>query len=105
MPAHKHKPAWLRGLQDVQGVEPQGPYGIRTRAAAVRGRCPRPLDEWAVANAECSGLLASGQGRREPAERAQADADGVGESAVSGSRPSIRSSNRLRISSPVAKRS
>ncbi len=27
----------------------KGPYGIRTRAAAVRGRCPRPLDEWAVA--------------------------------------------------------
>ena len=26
----------------------EGPYGIRTRAAAVRGRCPRPLDEWAV---------------------------------------------------------
>ncbi len=25
----------------------KGPYGIRTRAAAVRGRCPRPLDEWA----------------------------------------------------------
>src|SRR5207244_9919226 len=25
----------------------EGPYGIRTRAAAVRGRCPRPLDEWA----------------------------------------------------------
>jgi hypothetical protein len=21
------------------------PYGIRTRVAAVRGRCPRPLDE------------------------------------------------------------
>ena len=40
---------------------PEGPYGIRTRAAAVRGRCPRPLDEWAVANAECSGLLASGR--------------------------------------------
>ncbi len=26
----------------------EGPYGIRTRAAAVRGRCPRPLDEWAA---------------------------------------------------------
>jgi hypothetical protein len=26
----------------------EGPYGIRTRAAAVRGRCPRPLDEWAL---------------------------------------------------------
>ena len=30
----------------------RGPYGIRTRAAAVRGRCPRPLDEWAVADAK-----------------------------------------------------
>ena len=30
----------------------KGPYGIRTRAAAVRGRCPRPLDEWAVADAK-----------------------------------------------------
>jgi hypothetical protein len=28
----------------------KGPYGIRTRAAAVRGRCPRPLDEWAERN-------------------------------------------------------
>src|SRR5688500_17503636 len=36
---------------------PKGPYGIRTRAAAVRGRCPRPLDEWAVvASGQCSGL-------------------------------------------------
>src|ERR671934_83633 len=26
----------------------EGAYGIRTRAAAVRGRCPRPLDECAV---------------------------------------------------------
>src|SRR5215210_4182691 len=25
----------------------RGAYGIRTRAAAVRGRCPRPLDECA----------------------------------------------------------
>ena len=25
----------------------EGAYGIRTRAAAVRGRCPRPLDECA----------------------------------------------------------
>ena len=27
----------------------KGAYGIRTRAAAVRGRCPRPLDECAAA--------------------------------------------------------
>ena len=24
------------------------PYGIRTRVAAVKGRCPRPLDEGVV---------------------------------------------------------
>ena len=35
----------------LSGAAPKGPYGIRTRAAAVRGRCPRPLDEWAVAGA------------------------------------------------------
>src|SRR5881396_2486522 len=28
-------------------VTRKGAYGIRTRAAAVRGRCPRPLDECA----------------------------------------------------------
>src|SRR5579875_205037 len=28
-------------------VTQKGAYGIRTRAAAVRGRCPRPLDECA----------------------------------------------------------
>src|SRR5689334_17844488 len=28
-------------------AEERGAYGIRTRAAAVRGRCPRPLDECA----------------------------------------------------------
>src|SRR5512132_4371273 len=28
-------------------VTKRGAYGIRTRAAAVRGRCPRPLDECA----------------------------------------------------------
>jgi hypothetical protein len=34
-------------LHVFQLVPLEGPYGIRTRAAAVRGRCPRPLDEWA----------------------------------------------------------
>ena len=24
------------------------PYGIRTRVAAVKGRCPKPLDEGAI---------------------------------------------------------
>src|SRR5439155_6542288 len=37
------------------------PYGIRTRAAAVRGRCPRPLDEWAVRRLS---VAATGKGRR-----------------------------------------
>ena len=42
----------------------KGPYGIRTRAAAVRGRCPRPLDEWAVAKAECSARCLGERPRR-----------------------------------------
>ncbi len=103
-------PAWGRGLRHFQHVKPQGPYGIRTRAAAVRGRCPRPLDEWAVANAECSGRSparpvderCSGRARERPG---QAVADGAGASVASGSRASIRSSKRRRISSPVARRS
>ena len=37
-----------------QRVE-KGAYGIRTRAAAVRGRCPRPLDECALQKRQCSG--------------------------------------------------
>jgi hypothetical protein len=58
----KHaNPAWQRGLQSFDDVQPQGPYGIRTRAAAVRGRCPRPLDEWAVATAKCSEPLSAGR--------------------------------------------
>jgi hypothetical protein len=31
----------------VRVATTRGAYGIRTRAAAVRGRCPRPLDECA----------------------------------------------------------
>jgi hypothetical protein len=41
----------------------EGAYGIRTRAAAVRGRCPRPLDECAEWRRQCSadsGTAASG---------------------------------------------
>ena len=45
--AHTPKTAPLRGFQCAARDRPKGPYGIRTRAAAVRGRCPRPLDEWA----------------------------------------------------------
>jgi hypothetical protein len=48
--------------QMTRSVEPkplnlvtlEGAYGIRTRAAAVRGRCPRPLDECARPTAQCS---------------------------------------------------
>ena len=72
----------------------KGPYGIRTRAAAVRGRCPRPLDEWAVATAKCTDTPRALQ-----ADGACAARGG------SGSRASIRSSKRRRISSPVARRS
>ena len=44
------------------------PYGIRTRAATLRGWCPRPLDERAelrrsTLSAERAGLCASGSGR------------------------------------------
>src|SRR4029078_10361486 len=37
----------------------KGAYGIRTRAAAVRGRCPRPLDECALRAGQCSRCLAA----------------------------------------------
>jgi integrase len=36
--------SWGPGLRTASC---RGAYGIRTRAAAVRGRCPRPLDECA----------------------------------------------------------
>ena len=35
-----------KGAAETSVVD-RGAYGIRTRAAAVRGRCPRPLDECA----------------------------------------------------------
>src|SRR4249920_2693462 len=41
----------------MAGVSEEGPYGIRTRAAAVRGRCPRPLDEWALRGGKDSGCV------------------------------------------------
>ena len=45
----------MGGITSPRRASTKGPYGIRTRAAAVRGRCPRPLDEWAEQNgAECS---------------------------------------------------
>jgi hypothetical protein len=48
----------------------KGPYGIRTRAAAVRGRCPRPLDEWAARGA----IVANGFRRRVATAAAQRSA-------------------------------
>src|SRR3954469_6153884 len=47
----------------ARGFHLRGPYGIRTRAAAVRGRCPRPLDEWAErrASVATSASTESGQ--------------------------------------------
>jgi hypothetical protein len=53
-----------------RSVPGKGPYGIRTRAAAVRGRCPRPLDEWAVR----SGRQCSEARSPLPERRAQPDA-------------------------------
>ena len=35
----------IRGLEDETGLVTGVPYGSRTRVAAVKGRCPRPLDE------------------------------------------------------------
>ena len=52
-----HKQVWCLTLMFVKGndsavfrtAEIYGvPYGIRTRVAAVKGRCPRPLDEGVV---------------------------------------------------------
>jgi hypothetical protein len=79
-------PAAAGLLRFFQRVPTEGPYGIRTRAAAVRGRCPRPLDEWA------------GGGRVADARpRFGAATQGAG----SGSRVSSRSSKSRRISSPL----
>ena len=33
---------------DIVEVFSGDPYGIRTRVAAVKGRCPKPLDEGAI---------------------------------------------------------
>ena len=35
---------WRKQIRDLRGVIGV-PYGIRTRAANVKGWCPRPLDE------------------------------------------------------------
>ena len=57
---------------------PKGPYGIRTRAAAVRGRCPRPLDEWAVAVKQCSGAFSTLRSARSDGRRRAWREGGVG---------------------------
>ena len=48
---HTHVPGVF--TTDLRFVRPV-PYGTRTRVAAVKGRCPRPLDEGAV-YAKCRG--------------------------------------------------
>jgi hypothetical protein len=60
-------PFWLDNKKNpaFAGLEERGPYGIRTRAAAVRGRCPRPLDEWAVAGAQVSGYCVADRSVRD----------------------------------------
>ena len=98
--AYKPETARLRGSRGDTRDRPEGPYGIRTRAAAVRGRCPRPLDEWAVATTECSGAP-----KRLRRPWGQIVGVALGASDGSASRASIRSSSRRRISSPVARRS
>ena len=46
--------------QTAKSLESGDPYGIRTRVAAVKGRCPRPLDEGVAVEAAQRGA------RREP---------------------------------------
>ena len=38
-------PAYYKTLLDDFGRKNGVPYGIRTRVASVKGRCPGPLDE------------------------------------------------------------
>src|SRR5436305_6866296 len=56
------------------GAEGKGPYGIRTRAAAVRGRCPRPLDEWAPRGRSVAWLRLDLAEQRARVERVEAEA-------------------------------
>jgi hypothetical protein len=43
--AVRHLDRRVVGLKDVNQVPSSTPNGIRTRAAALKGRCPRPLDD------------------------------------------------------------
>ena len=36
---------WKKSSKSLQSLQSGDPYGIRTRVAAVKGRCPKPLDE------------------------------------------------------------
>ena len=40
---------WEEAAKQLSSSKNGDPYGIRTRVAAVKGRCPRPLDEGVVA--------------------------------------------------------
>jgi hypothetical protein len=40
--------AWLPGRGTLTGENSGAPNGIRTRVAALKGRCPRPLDDGGV---------------------------------------------------------
>ena len=64
----KSRPA-LFAIQSLNEKTPRfagfslvGAYGIRTRAAAVRGRCPRPLDECAAASSVATEVVLRGRG-------------------------------------------
>src|SRR5919201_415068 len=49
----------------MRGFSRRGAYGIRTRAAAVRGRCPRPLDECAAQRPSLAAIRRHPTGRPE----------------------------------------
>jgi hypothetical protein len=67
------------------GITLRGAYGIRTRAAAVRGRCPRPLDECARRGGSLADQIRSPITRRTRSReviRFGAEAQSVGRSVV-----------------------
>ena len=49
---------WVGVSEDLKNADGFGvPYGSRTRVAAVKGRCPRPLDERDNYKQAAGGLL------------------------------------------------
>jgi hypothetical protein len=49
--SNRRHPACKAGALPAELIARDGdPYGIRTRVAAVKGRCLRPLDQWARYN-------------------------------------------------------